>query len=246
MNLEQFCHDSWVIRKGRLRESRHCDQTDLCSLIKQYQAGTISDKDSEKLLKCALCGVGRVQQVWRRLKTFLFSSSLMSHFIICPYKKYEFFDDCFNEITAEVLVCLKTFDAEKLEQTDNLNVMRLLSKYIAGRLHYQKIYEKKIKDAFKDTEELTMESTEKGEDISELKVDLEKIWKDAKENGPRIDDFINEAITGQKPMSGTARAQKKNLKKYIKNHWELSDSEARIYVNAVQNMHEFVGNKKGG
>ena len=84
MNLEKFCHDSWIIRKGKLRESRHCDQIDVCSLIKQYQAGTISDNDSENLLKCALCGVGNVQQVWRRLKTFLFSSSLMSHFMICP------------------------------------------------------------------------------------------------------------------------------------------------------------------
>lgn len=243
MNLEKFCRDSWVIKKGNLRESRHCgDQADLYLLIKEFQCETISEDCSERLFKCVICGAGKVQKIWKKLKKQIFSSYQFSYFMICPEKKDEFFDDCFDEIAAEVLDAVKKFNLDRLENTDNLNVMRLLSKYIDGRLHCQKIYEKKIENDLKNTDELASEPPLNDNDQNDADImpiiDLKEIWEDAIENGPNILNFINEAKARQAEKSDRARTQKYRLKKYIQTRQNLSDSDAKAFVDGIQQLLE--------
>jgi hypothetical protein len=247
MNLEKFCSDSWVIKKGRLRESKHCsDEIDLYLLIQEFQWETISEDCSEKLFKCVICGAGKVQKVWRELKQRIFACYLFSYFMTCPEKKHEFFDDCFNEIAAEILDAVRKFNLDRLEHTDNLNVMRLLSKYIDGSLYCQNIYEKKIENDLKDTDELVSEprlndNNQNDADVMPIIV-LEKIWEDAIENGPRLLDFINEAKAGQSEKSDRARTQKCRLKRYIQTRWNLSDSDSKDVVDGIHQLIEGANN----
>ncbi len=237
MRLEKFCKDSWIIKKGRLRQSRHCEEIDLYSLIKQFQDKTISEQDKEKLLRCAMCGIGKVQKVWKELR-----KSLVSSFMICSDKKNDFLDGYFSEIAVEVLKCIEKFDLKKVEHPDNFNVMSLLSRYTDKSLHSGNILKKKI---VKQGEEIDPDNEKedihwKGDSYITSKIYLERILKDVREdeNGPLIDDFINEAKTGQSKKSNNARQQKIRLRRYIQNRWELSDDEAERVVNAIQHALE--------
>jgi hypothetical protein len=240
MKLEKFCQDSWIVKKGKLRESLHCDQTDLYDAIRKYQQNTISDKDSENLLKCAMCGVGKVQKVWKMLKIFLLSSVMGSYFMRSSGKRDEFFDDCFNEMVVAVLNCIKKFDLDRLEDIDNLTVMRQLSGYIAQCLHFGNIYEAKIKSDLKETDEIDedIETDEQMELDIISRSDLEKILGNIKEKGPKINDFINESKSGMSVKSDRARKQKKRLMTYLETHRNLSPSEAKDTVNAIQKLLE--------
>jgi len=234
MNLESFCHDSWVIKKGRLRESRHCCELDLYIAIEQYQACMISKENRETLQKCAICGVSAVQKVWKQLKGFVFSSSIMSY----PDKMDDFLEEGFQKIIIEVLECVKKFDPAKLNRMENSDVMRLLSKYVAGTLHFRNICGEIIGIDAVSADESTPTNT-----LIELKLYLEKVWKDVRENGPKIDAFINESRTRQLPMSCKGRTQKKRLIKYIEARWGSSDFKPKMIVDAIQNAPEILPDK---
>ncbi len=240
MNLEKFCQDSWIIKKGKLRESLHCDQPDLYAAIEKYQQNTISDKESEYLLKCVMCGAGRVQKVWKMLKTFLLSSVMGSYFMRYAGKRDDFLDDCFNEMVIVVLNCLKNFDLNRLEDIDNLTVMRQLSGYIAQSLHFGNIYEAKIKSDLKETDEIDEDIETDGQMELDIisRSDLKKILGNVKEKGPKIEDFVNESKSGMSVKSDRARKQKKRLMTYLEMHRNLSPSEAKDTVNAIQNLLE--------
>jgi|GEM_PF-5197990 len=240
MKLEKFCQDSWIIKKGNMRESLHCEQTALYEAIRKYQQNTISDKESENLLKCAMCGVGKVQKVWKMLKVFLLSSVMGSYFMRYAGKRDEFLDDCFNEMVIVVLNCLKKFDLDCLEDIDNLTVMRQLSGYIAQSLHFGNIYEAKIKSDLKETDEID-ENIETDEQIERdiiSRSDLEKIFGSIKEKGPKIDDFVNEIKSGMPVKSDRARKQKKRLMTYLETHGKRSPSDAKHAVNMIEKLLE--------
>lgn len=238
MNLESFCHDSWVIKKGRLRESRHCCELDLYTAIEQYQACMISKENRETLQKCAICGVSAVQKVWKQLKDFVFSSPIMSY----PDKRDDFLEEGFQKIIIEVLECVKKFDPDRLKQRENLDVMRLLSNYIAITLRFRKICGEIIgpEELKTDPEGSLLEEASL---LLDLKLYLEKIWKDVMENGPKTDAFINESMTRQSSMSCRARTQKKRLAKYIDARWGSSDFEPKMVADAIQYVPELIPDK---
>lgn len=242
MNLDDYCAKYW--------KTDHRDENadNLFVRIKSYQAKTLSDVEVQELVRYILCSNGKIRRIWNVVKKIILKET------VSFYRQqkdraivFQQLNACCSEvIKMKVEKCLSKCDLNRLENQTNTDTLRLISGFISDSVHKQNVLKELGIDYIsrQTTVDRMIDSDEfqRSEPNPELLVMLEHTFEKIilKEKGFQIaqahltlTDFINESRTRQ-TKSARARQQKKRLKNFFKDKWELDDLLAAYLTEKIE------------
>lgn len=252
MLINKLCANLWTRRAKPTFRSQDGPEINLYRLISSCQSGSITEADKDQLLRRVICENYKIKQLWvklRRRLTYEVGTFYLGNPTMIEITRGQLMKCCSAVIRDRVMVCIQSFDLNRLTSTADQDVLKLISAFITNSLHYRAIIhdiglevsQDKAKhpeisfdelygcaDCAPNPEQATIRS-----DIVHRIIIHDKALYLAR-NQTKLDAFIHESLADQNSRSARARQQKTRLKAFITQRWHLDEVDALLVVEFIE------------